>query len=123
MELVARNREKIQVIERVVQDFHGTTRTLLQLGADIAKILDYIGDHAQQTNLLALNAAIIASQGGTGDGQAKGFSVVADEIKQLSEQTARSTQEDPADHRDPPIRDPQGLPAGGTGPRCRSRWG
>ncbi|WLT33417.1 methyl-accepting chemotaxis protein [Geothrix sp. PMB-07] len=94
MELVARNREKIQVIERVVQDFHGTTRTLLQLGADIAKILDYIGDHAQQTNLLALNAAIIASQGGgVGDGQARGFSVVADEIKQLSEQTSRSTQE------------------------------
>jgi methyl-accepting chemotaxis protein len=94
MELVARNRDKIGVIERVVQDFHGTTRTLLQLGADIAKILDYIGDHAQQTNLLALNAAIIASQGGTaGDGQAKGFSVVADEIKQLAEQTGRSTQD------------------------------
>ena len=94
MELVSRNREKMQVIERVVQDFHGTTRTLLQLGAEIAKILDYIGDHAQQTNLLALNAAIIASQGGTaGDGQAKGFSVVADEIKQLAEQTGRSTQE------------------------------
>lgn len=94
MELVGRNREKIQVIERVVQDFHGTTRTLLQLGADIAKILDYIGDHAQQTNLLALNAAIIATQGGTGgEGQAKGFSVVADEIKQLAEQTGRSTQE------------------------------
>jgi methyl-accepting chemotaxis protein len=93
MELVARNKEKMQVIERVVQDFHGTTRTLLQLGADIAKILDYIGDHAQQTNLLALNAAIIASQGGGGDGQAKGFSVVVDEIKQLSEQTSKSTQE------------------------------
>jgi len=93
MELVARNREKIQVIDRVVQDFHATTRTLLQLGTDIAKILDYIGDHAQQTNLLALNAAIIASQGGAGDGQARGFSVVADEIKQLAEQTGRSTQE------------------------------
>ncbi|HEY3399137.1 MAG TPA: methyl-accepting chemotaxis protein [Geothrix sp.] len=94
MELVARNREKIQVIDRVVQDFHGTTRTLLQQGADIAKILDYIGDHAQQTNLLALNAAIIASQSGSaGDAQAKGFSVVADEIKQLAEQTGRSTQE------------------------------
>jgi len=93
MELVARNREKIQVIERVVQDFHGTTRTLLQLGADIAKILDYIGEHTQQTNLLALNAAIIANQGEAGDGQARGFSVVADEIKLLSEQTNRSTQE------------------------------
>jgi methyl-accepting chemotaxis protein len=94
MELGARNREKIQVIERVVQDFRGTTRTLLQLGADIAKILDYIGDHTQQTNLLALNAAIIASQGDdAGQGQAKGFSVVADEIKQLSEQTGKSTRE------------------------------
>jgi methyl-accepting chemotaxis protein len=93
MELVARNRDKIQVIERVVQDFHGTTRTLLQLGVDIAKIMDYIGDHAQQTNLLALNAAIIASQGAAGDAQSKGFSVVADEIKQLSEQTTKSTQE------------------------------
>jgi methyl-accepting chemotaxis protein len=94
MELVARNRDKISVIEHVVQDFHGTTRTLLQLGSDIAKILDYIEDHAQQTNLLALNAAILASQeGGVGDSQTKGFSVVADEIKQLAEQTGRSTQE------------------------------
>ena len=94
MELVGRNRDKIQVIDRVVQDFHGTTKTLLQQGAAIAKILDTIGAQAQQTNLLALNAAIIASQGGTaGDAQAKGFSVVADEIKQLAEQTGRSTQE------------------------------
>jgi methyl-accepting chemotaxis protein len=94
MELVARNREKMQVIERVVQDFHSTTKTLLQLGADIAKILDYIGEHAQQTNMLALNAAIIAAQGGAGgEGQAKGFSVVADEIKLLSEQTGRSTRD------------------------------
>ncbi|WP_243286143.1 methyl-accepting chemotaxis protein [Geothrix terrae] len=94
MELVARNRDKIQVIDRVVQDFQSTTRTLLQQGTDIAKILDYIGSHAQQTNLLALNAAIIASQSGVaGEGQAKGFSVVADEIKELAEQTGRSTQE------------------------------
>ena len=94
MELVARNREKMQVIERVVQDFHGTTRTLLQLGADIAKILDYIGEHTHQTNMLALNAAIIAAQGGSGgEGQSKGFSVVADEIKLLSEQTGRSTRD------------------------------
>jgi methyl-accepting chemotaxis protein len=78
----------------VVLDFQGTTRTLLKLGADIAKILDYIGDHTQQTNMLALNAAIIEAQGDSGsEGQSKGFSVVADEIKQLSEQTGKSTRE------------------------------
>ena len=93
MELVARNREKIQVIERVVQDFHGTTKTLLQMGSDIARILEVIGGQAEQTNLLALNAAIIASQGESSDSQSKGFSVVADEIKLLAEQTARSTRD------------------------------
>ncbi|HJV21312.1 MAG TPA: methyl-accepting chemotaxis protein, partial [Holophagaceae bacterium] len=91
MELAGRNQEKMRIIEGVVQDFQGTTRNLLLMGSEMAKIVDTIEGLTQQTNMLALNAAIVASQGD--EGQNKGFSVVADEIKGLSERTAGSTRE------------------------------
>jgi methyl-accepting chemotaxis protein len=57
---------------------------------EIGAILRVIDEVAAQTKLLSLNAAIIASQAGE---HGRGFSVVADQIKQLAQRTGASTRE------------------------------
>ncbi|MBN2382406.1 HAMP domain-containing protein [bacterium] len=83
----------IQGMNRIKQAVQETENVILSLGGSSQKtgeILDVINDIARQTNLLALNAAIIAAQAGE---HGRGFAVIADEIRDLSERTAASTQE------------------------------
>jgi methyl-accepting chemotaxis protein len=58
-------------------------------GEEVSTITSVITEIAQKTNLLALNAAIIAAQAGE---QGRSFAVVAEEIRELSQQTARSSE-------------------------------
>jgi methyl-accepting chemotaxis protein len=75
--------EKIEGSAGLVQGFGERTQK-------IGKIVEVITGISQQTSLLALNAAIEAAHAGE---YGRGFSVVADEIRKLSEATRRSAEE------------------------------
>ncbi len=61
---------------------------LTQATAEIGKVLQVIQEIASQTHLLALNATIEAARAGSAG---EGFAVVAQEVKELAQQTAAAT--------------------------------
>ena len=83
----------INQMERIEKKTNETATIISELeekSIKIGQIVDTIGSISEQTNLLALNAAIESARAGEAG---RGFSVVAEEIRKLAEQSQQASKE------------------------------
>jgi methyl-accepting chemotaxis protein PixJ len=80
----------ISTIRETVSQTSKKVKRLGEASQKISKVVNLISGFAAQTNLLALNAAIEAARAGE---EGRGFSVVAEEVRALAQQSAAATAE------------------------------
>jgi methyl-accepting chemotaxis protein len=81
--------QSVTKVSETFKTFNGKITELAKDINEINEITNIINNIAGQTNLLALNAAIEAARAGE---SGRGFSVVADEIRKLAEQSKMSSE-------------------------------
>ena len=89
-ELMHNAMDKMNGIEQSVANSAEVVKKLGENSKQIGQIVESISAIADQTNLLALNAAIEAARAGEAG---RGFSVVAEEVRKLAEQSQQSAEE------------------------------
>jgi len=82
--------QRMQAMECNVGQLSSSIAVLDQKSRSIASIIESISDIADNTGLLSLNAFIEAARAGA---HGAGFGVIAQEIRQLSQETSRAAQE------------------------------
>lgn len=97
MTLSVESKQAVQEVEHLIdalgeqsQKTSLSMSNLSERSKQIAEIVNVIGEISNQTNLLALNASIEAARAGE---HGKGFSVVAEEVRKLAENTKTSTED------------------------------